>query len=122
VATVQGYAALDQYLMGFRAPEEVAPTFVVLNSGVDSGRSPQTGIGFNGQRLDVPIENVVQTMGRRTPDSTVAQRRFRFAFVLVIPKGLSPATRPSRRWTDIAVNSKPRSGATQRIARRRTPR
>ena len=90
VATVQGYAALDQYLMGFRAPEEVAPTFVVLNSGIDSGRSPQTGIGFNGQRLDVPIDNVVQTMGRRTPDSTVAQRRFRFAFVLVISEGTQP--------------------------------
>src|SRR6185436_5823737 len=53
--------------------------------------SPQTGIGFNGQRLDVPVENVVQTMGRRTPDSTVAQRRFRFAFVLVISEGTQPS-------------------------------
>jgi uncharacterized protein (TIGR03437 family) len=90
VATVQGYAALDQYLMGFRAPEEVPPSFVVLNSGIDPGRSPQTGIGFNGTRLDVPIENVILSAGRRTPDSTVAQRRFRFAFVLIISEGTDP--------------------------------
>src|SRR5262249_14932426 len=30
-ATVQGYSPLDQYLMGFRAPDEVPTTFVVLN-------------------------------------------------------------------------------------------
>lgn len=90
VATVQGYAPLDQYLMGFRAPEEVPPTFVVLNSGVDTSRTPQNGVGFNGQRLDIPIENVVQAAGRRTPDSTVAQRKFRFAFVLIISEGTQP--------------------------------
>src|SRR5262249_45926910 len=33
VATVEGYSPLDQYLMGFRAPEEVAPLFLVQSTG-----------------------------------------------------------------------------------------
>jgi uncharacterized protein (TIGR03437 family) len=83
--TVEGYSPLDQYLMGFRAPEEVPPTFVVLNSGQATVRSPQTGVGFNGSRMDVKAQDLVSLYGRRTPDSTVAQRHFRFAFVLIVP-------------------------------------
>lgn len=89
-ATVEGYSELDQYLMGFLAPEEVPPTFVVLNSGQPLTRAPQVGIGFNGNRLDVSAADVAQLYGRRTPDSTVTQRRFRFAFVLIVPAGAPP--------------------------------
>ena len=92
-ATVQGYSALDQYLMGFRPPDEVSPTFFVANSPeIASGsRSPQTGISFNGQRRDVTIDQLIEANGRRTPDATVAQRRFRFAFILIIPPGTTPS-------------------------------
>ena len=83
-ATVQRYSALDQYLMGFRAPQEVPPTFAVLNSGLANSKGPQTGVTFNGTRLDIPVEDVVKAAGRRTPDATVAQRNFRFAFVMVV--------------------------------------
>jgi uncharacterized protein (TIGR03437 family) len=83
-ATVQKYSAMDQYLMGFRAPQDVPPTFAVLNSGFSNSRGPQTGVTFNGTRLDVPVEAVIQAAGRRTPDATVAQRNFRFAFVMVV--------------------------------------
>jgi len=91
--TVEGYSPLDQYLMGFRTPEEVPPTFVVLNSGQANVRSPQIGVEFNGTRLDVKATDLMPFYGRRTPDSTVAQRRFRFAFVMIVPAGsdLSPS-------------------------------
>jgi len=92
VATVQGYAPLDQYLMGFRAPEEVPPTFLVTDSpNVSSGsRSPQVGVVFDGNRRDIAIQEVIDAVGRRTPDSTVSQRRFRFAFLLIVPAGQTP--------------------------------
>ncbi len=83
-ATVQHYSALDQYLMGLRAPQDVPPTFAVLNSGLANSRGPQTGIVFNGTRLDIPVNDVVKAAGRRTPDATVAQRNFRFAFIMVV--------------------------------------
>ncbi|HEV2690909.1 MAG TPA: hypothetical protein VGV35_20275, partial [Bryobacteraceae bacterium] len=89
--TVQGYAPLDQYLMGFRAPEEVPPTFLVTDApGYSAALSPQTGVSFDGHRRDIAVEDVIDAVGRRTPDYTVAQRRFRFAFLLVVPAGSVP--------------------------------
>ncbi|MBK5295455.1 MAG: hypothetical protein JJE04_27730 [Acidobacteriia bacterium] len=88
VATVEGYAPLDQYLMGLRAPEEVPPTFFVNNPTVGpSNRQPQSGISFNGDRRDVSIDELIQAEGRRVPDHTVAQRRFRMGFILVAAQG-----------------------------------
>lgn len=90
-ATVQGYAPLDQYLMGFRAAEEVPPTFYVDGAGIGSGsRSPQVGVTFDGQRHNVAIQDIIRADGRRTPDYTVAQRRFRFAFLLIVHQGTDP--------------------------------
>jgi uncharacterized protein (TIGR03437 family) len=83
--TVEGYSPLDQYLMGFRAAEEVPQTFAVLNGSEAQTRPPQTGISFTGSRLDVNIGDLIQAAGRRIPDSTVAQRKFRFAFLLIVP-------------------------------------
>lgn len=89
-ATVEGYAPLDQYLMGFRAPEEVPPMFLVRNNSFPRS-PPQAGIRFNGERQDIRIEDIIAAEGRRTPDSTVAQRRFRIAFLLVVRQGSTPA-------------------------------
>jgi len=90
-ATVEGYSPLDQYLMGFRAPEEVPPTFLVTNPSIlTANRSPQPGVNFNGERRDITVEEIIQAEGRRTPDHTVAQRKFRFAFILVIAQGSQP--------------------------------
>ncbi len=90
VATVEGYAPLDQYLMGFRAPDEVPPTFVVTGSPGFLPSAPQTGISFNGDRRDVTVADIIAAEGRRTPDHTVSQRRFRFAFVLVVAANREP--------------------------------
>jgi hypothetical protein len=90
-ATVQEYSPLDQYLMGFRAPEEVAPSFLVNGSSVFASRPPQVGVSFDGQRQDIGVQDIIAAEGRRTPDSTVSQRRFRFAFVLIVPQGSMPS-------------------------------
>ena len=92
-ATVEGYAPLDQYLMGFRPPQEVPDTFYVANArGVPSGVPARVGVGFNGDRRNVSVGDVIAEAGRRTPDSTVAQRKFRFAFVLITAEGQQPTT------------------------------
>lgn len=82
-ATVQQYSALDQYLMGFRAPEEVPPTFLVTNSSRFADELPRLGATFDGRRRNVTIEDLIQAEGRRSPDHTVAQREFRMAVILV---------------------------------------
>lgn len=96
VATVEGFSPLDQYLMGLRAPEEVTPPhelFVVNGATANrtSSSLPESGLSFNGNRRDTSIQEIIQTEGRRTPDHTVSQRRFRFAFILVTPQGNQPS-------------------------------
>lgn len=91
VGTVSAYSALDQYLMGFRPPEEVPPTFLVTGSSRNRDSLPEKGAFFSGTRRDIAIEEISGPEGRRTPDSTVAQRGFRTAFILVVPDGTEPA-------------------------------
>jgi uncharacterized protein (TIGR03437 family) len=90
--TVQGYSPLDQYLMGFLPAASVADTFYV--AGTPAGMQqwhPVKNYGFDGNRQNVSIGDVVQAMGRRTPDSGIAQRHFRFAFILVVAQGTGPS-------------------------------
>lgn len=89
--TVEAYAPLDQYLMGFRAPEETLPTFLVENATISASSGPRKGVQFDGRRRDVAVEEIIQAEGRRTPDHTVAQRRFRFGFVLIVPESQIPS-------------------------------
>jgi hypothetical protein len=49
------------------------------------------GVSFDGQRQDIGVEDIIGAEGRRTPDSTVSQRRFRFAFILIVPQGSAPS-------------------------------
>ncbi|MCS7315655.1 MAG: hypothetical protein NZ554_09290 [Bryobacteraceae bacterium] len=86
IGNSEQYSPLDQYLMGLRAPEEVEATFLVTNATVSANRSPQRGVAFNGQRLDVRVEDIIAAEGLRRPDHTVAQRRFRAAFLLVVDR------------------------------------
>jgi|SRR5579871_59945 len=90
-AAVDQYSPLDQYLMGLRSQDEVPPTFLVTGNAMGmSSQFPQVGIGFDGGRQDVQIGDIIQAVGRRTPDSTVAQRHFRIAFVLIVKAGTTP--------------------------------
>ena len=91
VGSSEGYAPLDQYLMGMRAPAEVPPTFLVESATLGFfARPPQTGVRFDGLRRDIAVGELIEAEGRRTPDHTVAQRRFRFAFVLLVTPGTEP--------------------------------
>ncbi len=90
IGNSEQYAPLDQYLMGLRAPEEVEPSFLVTDATVSANRAPQRGVGFNGRRLEVTVRDIIAAEGPRRPDHSVAQRRYRAAFLLVIPKGADP--------------------------------
>ena len=48
------------------------------------------GVRFNGNRRNVTVEDIVAVEGKLTPNYTVAQRKFRFAFVLIVKAGTTP--------------------------------
>ena len=99
----RGYSALDQYAMGFRAPEEVPPFFFVDDAddfrpsrGYRSSTAPEAGVSFTGVRRDVRIEDVIAELGPRVPDHTRAPRLMRQAF-LIVGDGVGPVTETRRR-------------------------
>lgn len=93
-AVTQHYSPLDQYLMGFRAPSDVPDTFVVTGYNpqqVSAISHPAGGVAFDGAPLPITINDIIKAEGRRTPDSTVAQRHYRFGFIMVVPAGSTPS-------------------------------
>jgi uncharacterized protein (TIGR03437 family) len=92
VATAEGFSPLDQYLMGWRAPADVPDTFVVTGGPAFLRNiQPVRGVSFDGQRRDISAAEVARAMGRRTPDHTIGQRRYRFAFILLTAPGADPS-------------------------------
>jgi hypothetical protein len=89
----QHYSALDEYAMGLRAASDVPPSFLVRQPSIDfpPDHPPQPGILFNGSRQDITLDMIVAAMGRRAPDVTLSQKRFRFAFALLAPAGTTPS-------------------------------
>jgi len=87
VAAGVRYGPLDQYLMGFRAPEEVPPFFVVRQptgtSDVSPGRDPQVNVRFSGLRRDVTVQEVIAAIGPRNPPAGPQTEPWRQAFILV---------------------------------------
>lgn len=80
------YSALDQYLMGLRAPAEVSPFFVVRNpiaANTDPARDPRAGENFEGTRKDVTVDDVIASLGPREPAAVGWSAPFRQAFVYV---------------------------------------
>jgi hypothetical protein len=99
----RGFSALDQYVMGLRAPEEVPPFFVVEgaddfrpNRAYRASTAPEAGVTFTGARRDVRIEEVIAELGPRVPDHSRAPRLMRQAFVLV-GDAQAPVTEARRR-------------------------
>lgn len=92
--TVEHFSPLDQYLMGLRGPADVEPEhelFYTTDTLPSIGGLPRRGVKFDGNRRNVRLDEIRQAAGRRTPDHTVAQRRFRFAFILVVREGTEPS-------------------------------
>ena len=109
-AATQTYSLLDQYLMGLRDPSEVPAMFLVTNptsataSLGNATRTPEVGVEFDGVRKEIRIEDIIEAAGARRPDSSVSQRQFRQAFVLLVDEGAQPkpeslrTLRQLRRW------------------------
>ncbi|MDE0107577.1 MAG: hypothetical protein OXN96_07195 [Bryobacterales bacterium] len=109
-AATQTYSLLDQYLMGLRDPSEVPPTFLVTNptsttaSLGNASRTPEVGVEFDGVRKEIRVEDIIEAVGPRRPDTSVSQRQFRQAFVLLVDEGVQPkpeslrTLRQLRRW------------------------
>ena len=100
-AASQTYSALDKYLMGFFDPEEVKPSFLVevptALSNASRSRSPEVGVKFSGVRKEIRIEDIIAAHGERRPGTSVSQRHFRYAFVLVVDQGTAPSPDTLRR-------------------------
>ena len=116
-AVTQGYAPLDQYLMGFAPASRCARHVRGAEPQRFSAGPSASGVGFDGNRLNISVNDVIQAMGRRTPDHTVAQRRFRFGFILVVPPGSQDSASPAAcsRWRPIASSSSRRSPSSPPI-------
>ena len=87
------YSEIDQYLMGLRSPQEVGPTFLVKEPGflINPGRPPALDVTFPGRRVDVPIQQIIDSNGPRVPNSVTAPKSFNFAFLLVVSQDSSPS-------------------------------
>ncbi len=101
IAASQTFSALDQYLMGMREADEVPPMFYVAQPAGGSSlgtaaRAPQVGVRFDGVRKEVRLEDIVAAMGERRPSALLAQRHFRFAFILLVPNGTEPSAEAIR--------------------------
>jgi uncharacterized protein (TIGR03437 family) len=73
----------------------VPPAFVVRDPAYTTSPNahpPFSSAHFDGTRQDVAVEALAQAVGRRTPDHTVAQRRFRFGFAIIVPAGSQPTS------------------------------
>lgn len=87
------FGPLDQYLMGVRGADEVDDFFVVEEPfGVDATASapPAAGTTFGGERRDLSVYDVIEQLGERTPVAD-GVKAFRMGFVLVVPRGATPA-------------------------------
>jgi hypothetical protein len=86
------FCPLDLYIMGFLPAEEVPPTFVIADpvgprtaSSGPEHVSPTFGpITVSGVRVDVTIDQIVGSLGPRSPTAAQSQRDFAVLPVLVL--------------------------------------
>ncbi len=90
-ATWEGFSPLDQYLMGLRRASQVPPFFYVTGSGLDPAAGPDTGVTFQGQRVDVTIDQIIAAEGPRVPSFRQAQKEIQVAFALLGQEGQPPS-------------------------------
>ena len=90
--TIAGFSELDLYLMGLLPPEEVPANFFVRDPSIydnlfNESHEPLAGIFFDGERVEVTIDDIIAAHGTRAPDHTVSQRNFRYGFILLKQEG-----------------------------------
>lgn len=101
------FGPLDLYLMGLLRPEEVPPTFLVVNPhdidipppfdnpalwGNLRFLNPMADVSFRGEKEEVTIEGIVAANGERIPHADLSQKDFRVAFILLTMGESAPVT------------------------------
>ena len=93
-AATDRYSKLDQYIMGFRDPNQVGPMFYVDNvTGTTrtASSAPAIGISFSGTRQNLTVNDIIATEGPRIPTVAAAPKVFKQAFILLVQRGTSPS-------------------------------
>ncbi|HEU0004824.1 MAG TPA: IPT/TIG domain-containing protein, partial [Terriglobia bacterium] len=93
-AATDRYSKLDQYLMGFRDPNQIGPMFFVDNvTGTTQTASspPAIGISFRGTRQNLTVNDIIATEGPRIPTVAASSKVFKQAFVLLVQRGTLPS-------------------------------
>lgn len=85
------FSELDQYLMGLRAAEEVSDLYYLdiaepLKSSLRI-TSPANNIALSADKKQVSIKQIIAQEGERVPDSNIAPKNFRAAFILLKERG-----------------------------------
>ena len=101
------FGPLDLYLMGLLRPEEVPPTFLVVNPhdidipppfdnpalwGNLRFLNPMADVSFRGEKEEVTIEGIIAANGARIPHADSSQKDFRVAFILLTAGESAPVT------------------------------
>ena len=90
VGATSTYNRLDQYAIGLVGKEDVPDMFFVQNpTGTlkTPGSNPEVGIGFNGTRRNISIDDIIAANGPRKPAVFESPKVFRQAFILLTRQG-----------------------------------
>jgi hypothetical protein len=88
----EAYSALDLYLLGFRPKEKVPPLLLLRNPAVDTTAINREGeIVATTGTTDVHVDQLIEDMGPRRPDSVHSQKEFRLGFVFLTKPGTEPS-------------------------------
>lgn len=88
------YNPFDRYLMGFIRADEVPDKFYVGSNpgGSDFDDQPvQPGETFSGDRVDVSIDQIVDSLGERNPSFEESQKNFRIGLIVLVKQGQQPS-------------------------------
>lgn len=95
------FGPLDQYSMGFLAPEEVGELFFLCGSAdinqckegnpqLPTAKKSEPWVRNNVTKHVVTIEDVIRAMGTRVPSSADSPKHFNVAFIMVNKPGILP--------------------------------
>jgi len=93
-AATDRFSKLDQYIMGFRDPNQIGPMFFVDNvTGTTrtAASAPAIGITFRGTRQNLTVNDIIATEGPRIPTVAASPKVFKQAFILLVQRGTSPS-------------------------------
>lgn len=83
IETRRSLSPLDLYLMGMYDASEVPPLLLIENTAVDPTMLPMADVTITGGARIVTIDDIIAAEGIRIPDSAVAPKRFKTAFILI---------------------------------------